>query len=48
MLWLVVINLILTLYLVSIGNKNLVEDLGFASVSYSAFISFIDLVLSQY
>ena len=44
----VVINLILTTYLVSIGNKNLVKDLGFASVFYSAFISDIDLVLSQY
>ena len=44
----VVINLILTSYLVSIGNKNLVKDLGFASVFYSAFISYIDLVLSQY
>ena len=27
---------------------NLVKDLGFASVFYSAFISYIDLVLSQY
>ena len=37
----VVINLILTSYLVSIGNKNLVKDLGFASVFYSAYISYI-------
>ena len=32
----------------SIGNKSRVKDVGFASVFYSAFISYIDLVLSQY